>query len=77
MGISLKTLLPTGFADFIVFFLFCFLEFLSIGHRPCETNSGLMGVTPLVHFFQYTGRERLIRSHSSARFSFELSGNSN
>ena len=24
-----------------------------------------------------TGRERLIRSHSSARFSFELSGNSN
>ena len=24
----------------------------------------------------YTGRERLIRSHSSARFSFELSGNS-
>ena len=25
----------------------------------------------------YTGRERLIRSHSSARFSFELSGNSN
>ena len=29
--------------------------------------------------FQYcgTGRERLIRSHSSARFCFELSGNSN
>ena len=24
-----------------------------------------------------TGRERLIRSHSSARFSFKLSGNSN
>ena len=24
-----------------------------------------------------TGRERLIRSHSSARFGFELSGNSN
>ena len=24
-----------------------------------------------------TGRERLIRSHSSARFCFELSGNSN
>ena len=24
-----------------------------------------------------TGRERLIRSHSSARFSFELSGNLN
>ena len=28
-------------------------------------------------FFQYTGRERLIRSHSSARFCFQLSGNSN
>ena len=27
--------------------------------------------------FYNTGRERLIRSHSSARFSFELSGNSN
>ena len=26
---------------------------------------------------QYTGQERLIRSHSSARFCFELSGNSN
>ena len=28
-------------------------------------------------WFPYTGRERLIRSHSSARFCFELSGNSN
>ena len=27
--------------------------------------------------FTCTGRERLIQSHSSARFSFELSGNSN
>ena len=27
--------------------------------------------------FTCTGRERLIRSHSSARFCFELSGNSN
>ena len=27
--------------------------------------------------FVNTGRERLIRSHSSARFCFELSGNSN
>ena len=27
--------------------------------------------------FLHTGRERLIRSHSSARFCFELSGNSN
>ena len=26
---------------------------------------------------QYTGQERLIRSHSLARFCFELSGNSN
>ena len=30
-----------------------------------------------VHCFAFTGRERLIRSHSSARFCFELSGNSN
>ena len=30
-----------------------------------------------LHIFRYTGRERLIRSHSSARFCFELSGNSN
>ena len=30
------------------------------------------------YLFQFTtGRERLIRSHSSARFYFELSGNSN
>ena len=29
------------------------------------------------HCFHYTGREQLIRSHSSARFCFELSGNSN
>ena len=27
--------------------------------------------------FRLTGRARLIRSHSSARFCFELSGNSN
>ena len=27
--------------------------------------------------YDITGRERLIRSHSSARFCFELSGNSN
>ena len=32
-------------------------------------------VDPLLNWF--TGRERLIRSHSSARFCFELSGNSN
>ena len=30
-----------------------------------------------VKFKGDTGRERLIRSHSSARFCFELSGNSN
>ena len=43
MDTSLTTLLPTvGFADFIV--LFFFKEFLSIGHRPCETNLGLMGL---------------------------------
>ena len=31
----------------------------------------------MYHVKDNTGRERLIRSHSSARFSFELSGNSN
>ena len=31
----------------------------------------------IVSLVAYTGRERLIRSHSSARFCFELSGNSN
>ena len=30
-----------------------------------------------IFVYTNTGRERLIRSHSSARFSFELSGNSN
>ena len=34
--------------------------------------NGLVALT-----FSVTGRERLIQSHSSARFSFELSGNSN
>ena len=39
-----------------------------------------MGGTPLAvtkEDFLVTGRARLIRSHSSARFCFELSGNSN
>ena len=31
----------------------------------------------MVCYFVFTGWARLIRSHSSARFSFELSGNSN
>ena len=30
-----------------------------------------------LNYVRYTGRVRLIRSHSSARFCFELSGNSN
>ena len=34
-------------------------------------------IPPAVEENGDTGRERLIRSHSSARFSFELSGNSN
>ena len=29
------------------------------------------------NFYNNTGRERLIRGHLSARFCFELSGNSN
>ena len=36
-----------------------------------------MGTTTVTLPFYTTGRARLIRSHSSARFCFELSGNSN
>ena len=37
----------------------------------------LLVLQPEKYIISNTGRERLIRSHSSARFSFELSGNSN
>ena len=42
-------------------------------------GSGLQQLGPSLdpHRNTITGRERLIRSHSSARFCFELSGNSN
>ena len=50
--------------------------------RPNVTPSDVLNalVVMLVWLglqFKCTGRERLIRSHSSARFCFELSGNSN
>ena len=52
---------------------------LFISHTLKEATN--MKVNLFVYFSQsgiiITGRERLIRSHSSARFSFELSGNSN
>ena len=40
-------------------------------------QQGAMAARVFVREFVNTGRERLIRSHSSARFCFELSGNSN
>ena len=56
-----------------------------ISKEPANENVYVYeGLTvPTGHFdalkatFVYTGRVRLIRSHSSARFCFELSGNSN
>ena len=42
--------------------------------KPSETVSKRVQDEEI---FPTTGRERLIRSHSSARFCFELSGNSN
>ena len=44
---------------------------IQISHPPPSTTRCIIVPLP------YTGRERLIRSHSSARFCFELSGNSN
>ena len=45
-------------------------------YEPLGPVSGMCH--SLVSVIQHiTGRERLVRSHSSARFSFELSGNSN
>ena len=44
----------------------------------CGLGVGLQCVPNSIFSLVYnTGRERLIQSHSSARFSFELSGNSN
>ena len=44
----------------------------------CLLNEGVRNITgKTFRLFCDTGRERLIRSHSLARFCFELSGNSN
>ena len=43
--------------------------------RPVIVPGGYKNSTEA--YFVSTGRERLIRSHSSARISFELSGNWN
>ena len=51
----------------------CRTELLvAIVHFTCYFDRCLQ-----INLHKYTGRERLIRSHSSARFCFELSGNSN
>ena len=46
-----------------------------IEHSNCIIKQALIKYSPSTP--DVTGRERLIRSHSSARFCFELSGNSN
>ena len=47
-----------------------------MGTEP-ETETVRVRVKSEVNTSNTTGREWLIRSHSSARFCFELSGNSN
>ena len=44
---------------------------------PLSIESTTVNRHQRYHDINTTGRERLIRSHSSARFCFELSGNSN
>ena len=44
---------------------------------PYKSVQEMDKVAAILGWLGDTGRERLIRSHSSARFSFELSGNSN
>ena len=45
---------------------------------PSDSSNHRQLALQFISFGQVnTGRERLIRSHSSARFCFELSGNSN
>ena len=46
---------------------------INYGHQILRS----LNIIFLEHYHATTGRERLIRSHSSARFCFELSGNSN
>ena len=51
------------------------LRYIPIAELLMRTNITTGPFTPMISWA--TGRERLIRSHSSARFCFELSGNSN
>ena len=62
----------------------CCFYLIVLGHHTSiharngqEKYKVLRERTTLTICIYNTGRERLIRSHSSARFSFELSGNSN
>ena len=48
-----------------------------IGKSKSWVNNNFIPLFLIKCVFSYTGWARLIRSHSSARFSFELSGNSN
>ena len=58
------------------------MEFIAVDligeFHPASSKGNRYALTAvcMLHIL-YTGRERLIRSHSSARFCFELSGNSN
>ena len=51
-------------------------EGFTVGRRHQKFKT-VASVAPTDAYHTTTGRERLIRSHSSARFCFELSGNSN
>ena len=72
-GMPLHSVKPTIFTD---------TRQREIVFKLVRSAKKLKRLTPMLklrnlHTSVYTGRERLIRSHSSARFSFELSGNSN
>ena len=59
----------------------CYISACPAGNvRFCKVSMDLSDLSSDEFLFfcpGSTGRERLIRSHSSARFCFELSGNSN
>ena len=54
----------------------CYLD-LIIPYLVSIPGSSVHVICKTALYFQTSGRERLIRSHSSARFCFELSGNLN
>ena len=55
------------------------LQLFTSDDQTLPSATIVLGMRKILTFLviAYTGRERLIRSHSSARFCFELSGNSN